>query len=363
MSDGSQVNSAANIPCVGLLHARDIAEVDASPTNSHRENELAARAAEHPSQSCYVHAILGLEQPATPEAKAPPAVSLQKLAVTDLAPTARFVLSPSPTLAESSSKHQDLAALRCEDIPGDVYVIAQSSEEAWFTLTSEHLSFGLFYDPATDDMVFENQTNLPLLLNQIRDDNTRDESVGCLVHGRERVGICPGPWRISSEDGVFGNGGCCVDLCDILLLRRRYCIEIATSMQETGSKRKMELADAGHKKRHLERALCVPAGLPEFMVKRQRGRESDIYALGITLLYLLKKTPLPDTQGPGWLIYKVATDTVERDRMQTWVNKVFKMWHELDESGIELLVKSMIHEDPESRISAKSLLQRMQSHV
>ena len=33
---------------------------------------------------------------------------------------------------------------------------------------------------------------------------------------------------------------------------------------------------------------------PEYMYQRKRGTAGDMYALGVTMLYVLKKTPLPE---------------------------------------------------------------------
>lgn len=64
-------------------------EVGSISTCPHRESELAARVAEHPSQSVYVHQILSSRQRRDYE-QPPLSVSLQNLSVADLAPATRF---------------------------------------------------------------------------------------------------------------------------------------------------------------------------------------------------------------------------------------------------------------------------------
>lgn len=99
----------------------------------------------------------------------------------------------------------------------------------------------------------------------------------------------------------------------------------------------------------------------EFMVTGKRGFESDIFALGVTLLYLLNKTPLPELHCKGWIIARVAEDKIDRSRMERWIQEVIEMRSQLADDGIELLVKQMIDEDPEHRISAASLVRRTQN--
>ncbi|GAB0137989.1 hypothetical protein EsDP_00006238 [Epichloe bromicola] len=99
----------------------------------------------------------------------------------------------------------------------------------------------------------------------------------------------------------------------------------------------------------------------EFMIEGKRGFESDIFALGVTLLYLLNKTPLPELHCNGWIIARVARDDLERSRMERWLQEVAQMRSQLADDVIELLVKQMIDEDLEHRISAASLVRRTQN--
>lgn len=223
-------------------------EVGSISTCPHRESELAARVAEHPSQSVYVHRILSSRQRGD-YAQPPLSVSLQNLSVAEFAPATRFVLSPSPTLAGSLSKELDLTPLRCKGILGDIYTVAQSSKEAWFNFNSPHLSFRLYYDPASDNLVFMNLGKSLLRLDSMKTDHTRDDSKGYLVLPRQPTQITPGLWRVSFREN---KGAPRMDLCDFLLLRRRYCVEISRSTQETGSKRRLAMPDAQRKKRHLD---------------------------------------------------------------------------------------------------------------
>ncbi|RSM02852.1 hypothetical protein CEP52_007757 [Fusarium oligoseptatum] len=69
----------------------------------------------------------------------------------------------------------------------------------------------------------------------------------------------------------------------------------------------------------------------EFFFDRKRGPKSDVFALGVTLLYLLRKTPLPDVTQRGWIICKVPEDSSETVHMDAWLSKVLAMQAKLDE--------------------------------
>ncbi|KAG5999969.1 hypothetical protein E4U43_001751 [Claviceps pusilla] len=88
----------------------------------------------------------------------------------------------------------------------------------------------------------------------------------------------------------------------------------------------------------------------------QQGSERDIFALGVTLLYLLKKTPLPERVGYRFDLWKVGEDTNEASQMNAWLEEVSLMSLQLQDGGIELLVKQMVEEAPGNRISAELLL-------
>ncbi|KAG5928924.1 hypothetical protein E4U42_007629 [Claviceps africana] len=604
MSDRLQIKAAGTSPS----EAGHVEQVDASTASPHCSNELAADLARRSSQDCcYVHEVPASSASRYLDTNISGVSYLQQnLTIADLGMTARFVLCPSPALGDSLSKDQVLASLRCEDIFGDVYVIEQSSKEAWFNLVSEQLSFRLFYDPASDNMVLESLDKSSLRLSPILDDETTDESRKRLVKSRQKVEISPGPWRIFADDGLCGNGDEPLNFCDILLLRRRYCAQAAVSTQETGSKRKIELADAGRGKGQIDEdkslvmisltsrnglgdgrltitpdgnpmhnivpgrtltlrpcntlanyhdslalqntcagvndssenysisnmrdisvtaaasifygrhsvhglvavkslrqrapeggpevqsfarmwekekrllqsldhvsshqahcqwrtfqtdltaqpsivksfgadarffsifieylphpdlagmmsepgymfkgttddairvlgdmasalvylatqkilhndikpanilydgargAVLIDFGLassvedkmctggtpwyvpPEFKRVAERGPKSDIFALGVTLLYLLKKTPLPDMLDSGWVIFKAKNHDAEGLRMERWLKEVFKMSLRLENNGIEVLVKQMVDDEPKSRISAQHLLE------
>ncbi|RSL68348.1 hypothetical protein CEP54_002888 [Fusarium duplospermum] len=79
----------------------------------------------------------------------------------------------------------------------------------------------------------------------------------------------------------------------------------------------------------------------EFIDDLERGPKSDVFALGVTMLYLLRRTPLPDTTQRGWIIYKAPRDSSETTLMEAWLSKVVAMRAELNGAGhIESLASS-----------------------
>lgn len=247
MPNRFQSDVAGQRPCESPSGAGTVEEVEASPQHA---NERTDRLIHRPSQSSYVHEILRPQESAQLDANESLSGSIHNLTISDLAHDARFVLSPSSTLTESLSKDQALSPLRCEDISGGVYVIAQSSKEACFNLVSEHLSFRLFYDPASDNLVFVNMAEPTLLLKPMIDGEIDD--IGWSLEIECSATLTPGPWKIRAGNGLDGNGDTAVDLGELLILRRRYCVQDFASLQETGSKRKIDTADGGQKKRHLD---------------------------------------------------------------------------------------------------------------
>lgn len=95
---------------------------------------------------------------------------------------------------------------------------------------------------------------------------------------------------------------------------------------------------------------------PEYMYQMKRGIAGDMYALGVTMLYVLKKTPLPELLRNGWRIAKVAQLGDELRKMRTWSSTVARMRDALDHTdSTERLVHLMLADDARERISAREL--------
>ncbi|KAL2671307.1 hypothetical protein Neosp_013887 [[Neocosmospora] mangrovei] len=98
----------------------------------------------------------------------------------------------------------------------------------------------------------------------------------------------------------------------------------------------------------------------EFIRDLERGPKSDVYALGVTLLYVLRKTPLPDVTQRGWIINKALRDSSETLHMEAWLSKVQAMRAKLDETNhVESLVSDMLGVLPRDRKSAREIVEAM----
>lgn len=180
----------------------------------------------------------------TVSSKAPAqSYSMMDLPIRTLSPATRCVIFPSAGLADSLPTQQKPHGN--SNIPEDVFIVCQSSEAAWYNFTSEHLSFQLFYDPASDNLVFVNHTPLRLSLDALKPGNIKHPGIHRLCFPRQRLELSPGVWRVSDTDKSR------TALCDFLLLKRTYSIEVKDAT-EAGSKRKISGPSVQLKKRQLE---------------------------------------------------------------------------------------------------------------
>lgn len=93
----------------------------------------------------------------------------------------------------------------------------------------------------------------------------------------------------------------------------------------------------------------------EFMAEGKRGFASDVFALGVTGLYLLKRSPLPDLQGRPWAIRNATahSDTDDAKHMKAWLANVQTLEESLDESNqLEAIVRKMLQSEPKYRLTA-----------
>ncbi|KAF4509343.1 hypothetical protein G6O67_003521 [Ophiocordyceps sinensis] len=102
---------------------------------------------------------------------------------------------------------------------------------------------------------------------------------------------------------------------------------------------------------------------PEFIEDGKREFASDVFALGVTMLYLLQMTRLPDVTEPGWLIPHVFTDVTQDRKMRAWLEKVDRLAQRLGVTGIEPVVRAMLEEEPGQRISAADIGRRLSEEL
>ncbi|RXG42547.1 hypothetical protein VDGE_30211 [Verticillium dahliae] len=93
---------------------------------------------------------------------------------------------------------------------------------------------------------------------------------------------------------------------------------------------------------------------PEFIDEGTRGAKGDAWALGVTMLYVLGKTTLPERTSPGWIIRDIGSKNGEaRDKMEAWLGVVSRSRDTLDRTdNVEDLVSQML--EPKTGLRAQA---------
>lgn len=111
---------------------------------------------------------------------------------------------------------------------------------------------------------------------------------------------------------------------------------------------------------------------PEYIGLRQRGPASDVWALGVVMLYVMGKISWPDIrahrQHPRHLYWTIA-DVHEKERqrqvtavsrMRTWLNEVTAVRNGLDvHDKLERLVHGMLAPNPRERLTMKEIVNQL----
>ncbi|RSL88486.1 hypothetical protein CDV31_016046 [Fusarium ambrosium] len=100
---------------------------------------------------------------------------------------------------------------------------------------------------------------------------------------------------------------------------------------------------------------------PEYLSQR-RGPESDEYALGVVMLYLLKAIPLPDTTEQQWDISSVSQNPDAFSHMRTWTEKIAREREGLGSTSIEETTKHLLQPNPAERLSVVLVMASGQTH-
>lgn len=102
---------------------------------------------------------------------------------------------------------------------------------------------------------------------------------------------------------------------------------------------------------------------PDIFRPGTRGAPADVWALGVTILYVLGKIQLPEKTAESWIIHEVKDQNgVARKRMQAWVDSVMVTREKLDRSNsMESLVYQMLELRVRSRIEASQIVTSLDS--
>ncbi|KAK7744056.1 hypothetical protein SLS53_003573 [Cytospora paraplurivora] len=118
---------------------------------------------------------------------------------------------------------------------------------------------------------------------------------------------------------------------------------------------------------------------PEFIGQKLRGPPSDVWALGVTMLYVLGKIGLPDARGARnhprqlyWMIAHINTPPQHQKqlpqydgrtaahKMQIWLNEVSEAKSRLNhDDKLESLVAGMLILHPKQRITMRQVMQEL----
>lgn len=94
---------------------------------------------------------------------------------------------------------------------------------------------------------------------------------------------------------------------------------------------------------------------PEMLLYTERGAPGDIWAFGVTLLFVFGQIPLPRE---GWIIAKIYTDATTQEAMSTWLKLILSVVSNLPKRLS--LLRQMLKENPNKRITASPLSTRVQ---
>ncbi|KAH0430369.1 hypothetical protein CcaCcLH18_07881 [Colletotrichum camelliae] len=96
---------------------------------------------------------------------------------------------------------------------------------------------------------------------------------------------------------------------------------------------------------------------PDLVVQRTRGTPGDVWALGVTMLYVLGKITLPERTSRGWLIRDVVTrDGEAREYLMIWLDIVARAREKLGRADmVEDHVFHMLEPGSNARIKAAKI--------
>lgn len=111
-----------------------------------------------------------------------------------------------------------------------------------------------------------------------------------------------------------------------------------------------KLIDFGHAS--VVEATDCPGGTPWYMPfdgPNNQGPARDCWALGVTLLFVMRAIPLPEKTQPVWRIDQVLHDDIQAQLMRDWLAGIQDRRKELGDGDIESFVHELLSPDAEER--------------
>jgi serine/threonine protein kinase len=100
---------------------------------------------------------------------------------------------------------------------------------------------------------------------------------------------------------------------------------------------------------------------PEYLWSRRRGAKSDIFSLGVVMLWVLRQIPLPEATEWTWDAIQAASvpDSPHAIKARDWQRRLLLSRERLaNHSRVKHLVYRMLDPNPETRISIQELIKQ-----
>lgn len=122
----------------------------------------------------------------------------------------------------------------------------------------------------------------------------------------------------------------------------------------------MTTTEAAATKNEAGTSWYIPPGV---LNREVRGAPGDVWALGVTMLYVLGKMDLPEKTTSQWAIKDVAKEGGDSNKqMKSWLKRVENSRKKLDRKGlVEGLIYQMLEEISQKRVQAAQILTSFES--
>lgn len=98
---------------------------------------------------------------------------------------------------------------------------------------------------------------------------------------------------------------------------------------------------------------------PECLDDMFREPPSDVFALGVTMLFLLGQMPLPEDSWPDWDIDNISRNTADAMDMKAWLEHLDVLAADMGDSVASDTVRDTLLDVPEDRVSAEEIVRRL----